>query len=150
MICAAKLLAPMLLAWRLTGHADALALADAGRMFNVPPSVMWATAYSETRYSAFRNTQVSPAGAVGRMQILPRVWNWQCGRVYGQRYYNRNIHCGALVLRYYLARCDEDIRCAAFGYVGGDSAYSRTVGGNSLLYELKVKAASWPRDGVRF
>lgn len=141
-VCVSKVLLPWLSAFVLTGHPDALQLAQAADMFAVPRSVMWATAWAETRYNA-HNTAVSAAGAVGRMQILPRAWAWQCGGVYGRRRYSRNIHCGALVLRYYLSRCAEDVTCAAFRYVGGDSTYAKEVGFRSLVLDLKVRAV-WP------
>ena len=138
-VCAAKLFLPWLAAWQLTGHVDALQLAQAADMFEVPRAVMFATAWAETRYTA-TNTQVSYAGAVGRMQILPQAWSWQCGNVYGRRYAERNRYCGALVLRHYLSKCAEDVTCAAFHYVGGDSTYAKEVGFRALVMDLKMKA----------
>ena len=138
-VCAFKFVLPMLAAWQVSGHPDALALADAGRAYDVPQSVMFAIAYAETHHS-IRNTEVSRAGAVGRMQVLPRVWGRQCGHVWGRPRYEHNIHCGALILRSYLARCDEDIRCAAWHYVGGDSTYARRVAERSLLYDIRLRS----------
>jgi len=138
--CALAFLLPWLAAWHLTGHPDALALADAARMFDVPPGVMFAVAFAETHHSP-RNTEVSRRGAVGRMQVLPRVWSWQCGPVWGRNRYQHNIHCGALILRFYLTRCHEDVRCAAWHYVGGDSTYARRVADRSRMYETRLRSA---------
>ena len=137
--CAVEFLLPWLAAWHLSGHPDGLALADAARTFEVPAGVMFAIANAETRHSA-RNTEVSRRGAVGRMQVLPRVWNRQCGPVWGRSRYVRNIHCGALILRFYLAQCHEDVQCAAWHYVGGDSTYARRVAAGSRVYETRLRA----------
>ena len=141
MICLHHLFLPWLTLWQLSGHPDGLALAQAAAMFEVPRSLMWSTAWAETRH-AVDNTQVSRAGATGRMQILPRAWSWQCGDVLGPRRYERNIYCGALVLRVYLSRCAEDQRCAADHYVGGDTLYAGRVARHALLYELQAAQAA--------
>ena len=138
-VCAAEFLLPWLAAWQLSGHPDAVALADAARTFDVPPAVMFAIAYAETHHS-IRNTEVSRVGAVGRMQVLPRAWGWQCGPLWGRSRYQPNIYCGALVLRFYLARCHEEVRCAAYHYVGGDSTYARRVADRSRQYEARLHA----------
>ena len=140
-ICAFTFVLPWLAAWQVSGHADALALAAAARTYDVPPAVMFAIAYAETGHSV-RNTEVSRMGAVGRMQVLPRVWGRQCGRVWGRDRYERNVHCGALILRAYLTRCAEDIHCAAWHYVGGDSTYARRAVERSLLYDLRLVQTS--------
>jgi len=134
---------PLLTMWALYGQPDAIVYADAAKMFNVPVSVMIATKWQETRRS-MTNTEVSYAGAEGAMQIMPQVWHWQCGAVWGRRRYERNIYCGALILRVYLERCAENVRCAAFRYVGGYSTYAREVGFHSLMLELKARAPVWP------
>lgn len=141
-ICAAKLLVPLLVAWQWSGQPDALRYVEAAKMWRVPPSVLLASKWAETRRS-MRNTEVSGAGAHGAMQVMPRYWHWQCGRVLGARYYARNIHCGALIWRYYLSRCSEDVVCGGFGYVGGDSTYAKEVGFHSLVLELKAQAIPW-------
>jgi soluble lytic murein transglycosylase-like protein len=138
-ICAFSFALPWLAAWQISGHADAVALAAAARTYDVPPGVMFAIAYAETGHSV-RNTEVSRMGAVGRMQVLPRVWGRQCGRVWGRGRYERNVYCGALILRAYLTRCSEDIRCAAWHYVGGDSTYARRAVERSLLYDVRLAA----------
>jgi len=143
-ICAFKPLLSMLAAWQFSGHPDASALADAGRMFNVPAPLMWAVAYRETRWDV-TNLPTSSAGAVGRMQVMPSVWGRICGPLRGRRHYATNVACGAMVLRYYLDLCADDQRCAAWHYVGGDSVYAREVGLHSLLYELKA-SRSWPKS----
>lgn len=140
--CAAKLLLPWLSAFALTGHSDALQLAKAADMFTVPHTLMWAIAYEETRYNA-SNTQVSVAGAHGRMQVMPLYWHWQCGRVLGRRFAERNRACGALILKFYLDRCSGDTYCAANHYVGGDARYAREVGFRSLVIALKMRTL-WP------
>lgn len=134
----ARWLQPVLLAWQLSGHPDGAPLAAAARDYNVPPSLMWAVAGAETRHS-IRNVEVSRRQAVGRMQVLPRVWYSKCGRAWGPHRYTANIRCGALILRVYLSRCNENVRCAAWHYVGGDSSYARRVAQQSLLYELKAQ-----------
>lgn len=143
MVCAIASLLPLLAAWNVSGQPDALPLAAAGRMFDVPAPLMWATALQETRHD-ITNTPVSVAGAQGRMQVMPSVWGHICGPLRGPKHYNANVACGAMVLRVYLERCSDDERCAAWHYVGGDSAYAREVASNALLYELKVRAATWP------
>ncbi|HVH11293.1 MAG TPA: transglycosylase SLT domain-containing protein [Gemmatimonadales bacterium] len=141
--CAVEFLLPWLAAWHLSGHPDALALADAAQMFEVPPGVMFAIADAETRHST-RNTEVSRKGAVGRMQVLPRVWSRRCGPVWGQSRYERNIACGAMILRFYLARCHEEVRCAAWHYVGGDATYAQRVAEGSRVYEDRVRTGEDP------
>ena len=136
MIDALRWLLPMLTAWHVSGHPDAAALAAAANEFQVPPTVMWAVAYEETRHST-RNTEVSRTGALGRMQIMPSFWRARCGALYGRRHYLNNIRCGALVLRAYLNICDESVECAAWHYVGGDSSYARRVREHAWLYEAQ-------------
>jgi len=137
-VTTARWLQPLLLAWQLSGHPDGGPLAAAARDYNVPPSVMWAVARAET-YHSIANVEVSRRQAVGRMQVLPRVWYSTCGRTWGPHRYTANIRCGALILRHYLSRCHEDVRCAAWRYVGGDSVYARRVAEQSLLYDLKTR-----------
>ena len=138
---------PLLVAWMVSGHVDGLALANAAKTFDVPPALMWSVAYQETRHS-WRNTEVSTAGAWGRMQIMPLYWAKQCGYVLGRRHYERNIHCGALILRFYLSQCSEDATCAAFRYVGGDSSYAREVGFRALNMKAKAVWAVAPEESV--
>ena len=141
MIDALRWMLPLVGAWQLSGHPDGAALADAASDYAVPVSLMWAIAYEETRHD-ITNTPVSRAGAVGRMQVMPRYWRWQCGPLWGHHRYAANVACGALILRYYLSSCREDMRCAAWHYVGGDSRYARSVGFRSLVYELQMAVAA--------
>lgn len=140
-VCAAKALLPFLAAWTWSGQPDALRYVDAAKMFEVPPAVLLASKWLETRRST-RNTEVSRAGALGAMQIMPAVWNRRCGRVWGARNYERNIACGALIWRYYLSRCNEDVRCAGWHYVGGDRRYADAVAQNALVLRLQCPKSS--------
>lgn len=141
-LCAAKFLTPLLAAWQLSGHPDALALAAHADSFGVPTELMWAVAYVETRHST-RNTEVSRAGALGRMQIMPRYWYHVCGRVYGRRHYHANVHCGAYVLRVYYLDTGSWLDAATrYCGTGPDAlAYRRQI-------ELALGGLQWRKWGL--
>ena len=117
-VCALKPLLPLLTVWALTGVPDAVSLQAAADANNVPHDVMLPVALVETRLS-LDPTVRSNMGAVGRMQILPRVWRhysrecWNAARDYAD-----NVACGAQVLRHYANVCADDWPCATALYYG--------------------------------
>lgn len=139
MMDALKWLLPALHLMGVTHVPDAPMLAAAGEEYAVPASVMVSVKIEETRRS-LRNTEISYAGAVGEMQVMPTIWlgRGPCRRIYGPRHINNNRRCGAYILRYYRDRCG-DWDCAEFRYVGGDSAYVKSV---------EFRRVIWALDGV--
>jgi len=130
-LCATKFLAPWLLAWSFSGHPDALALKASADSFGVPTDLIYAVAFVETRHST-RNTEVSSAGALGRLQIMPGIWHRTCGSVWGRRRYAANVHCGALILALYFRNTGNWLD-AATRYCG--------TGPDALAYRRQIELA---------
>ncbi|EZQ10451.1 lytic transglycosylase domain-containing protein [Acinetobacter sp. Ver3] len=71
-------------------------IVQSAQQFDVDPLLMAALIRQE---SSYRNYAVSPAGAVGLTQIIPRYWQQSCpGDLFQE---NINIHCGTYILSKY-------------------------------------------------
>uniref|UniRef100_A0A6M3KXQ1 Putative transglycosylase n=1 Tax=viral metagenome TaxID=1070528 RepID=A0A6M3KXQ1_9ZZZZ len=100
------------------GHVDAYPLSQAGKSVtpNVPPNLMWAIAYVESRHnldpSLVAHGCASSNCAVGRMQIKPNTAKRYCPRLDIYTYYG-NIKCSARILRaHYAATGSWDLAAA--------------------------------------
>jgi soluble lytic murein transglycosylase-like protein len=81
----------------------------------LPPGLVMAVIDVESRFDRWA---VSPAGAVGLMQVMP-FWPEQLGmRRYELVHITPNIHMGCAILRYYLGYEHNDVRRALARYNG--------------------------------
>ena len=81
----------------------------------LPPGLVMAVIDVESRFDRWA---VSPAGAVGLMQVMP-FWPEQLGmRRYELVHIAPNIHMGCAILRYYLGYEHNDVRRALARYNG--------------------------------
>ena len=81
----------------------------------LPPGLVMAVIEVESRFDRWA---VSPAGAVGLMQVMP-FWPEQLGmRRYELVHITPNIHMGCAILRYYLGYEHNDVRRALARYNG--------------------------------
>lgn len=136
MICITSWITPAILALSLTGHRDVFKLRAAALSQHVPPSLVWAIAFEETRHSTL-NIEMSNKGAFGRMQIMPEIWQSHpvCRKWWT---YAGNIKCGAYILRYYADMCHNDFVCSAFKYVGGDREYANRVVSRKMMLDSAI------------
>ena len=66
--------------------------------------------------STYRSQAVSPAGAVGLMQVMPRYWQQTCpGNLYNE---NNNIQCGSYILTKYHQSAGDWEKALAYYNVG--------------------------------
>jgi len=81
----------------------------------LPPGLVMAVMDVESRFNRWA---VSPAGAVGLMQVMP-FWPEQLGiKRYELVHIGPNIHMGCAILRYYLRYERNDVRKALARYNG--------------------------------
>lgn len=81
----------------------------------LPPGLVMAVMDVESRFNRWA---VSPAGAVGLMQVMP-FWPEQLGiKRYELVHIGPNIHMGCAILRYYLHYERNDVRKALARYNG--------------------------------
>ena len=81
----------------------------------LPPGLVMAVIAVESRFDRWA---VSPAGAVGLMQVMP-FWPEQLGmRRYELVHVAPNLHMGCAILRYYLGFEHNDVRKALARYNG--------------------------------
>ena len=88
--------------------------------------------------SSYRNYVVSPAGAVGLTQIIPRYWQQSCpGDLFQE---NININCGTYVLARYNQRAGSWKKALAY-YNVGPSGYNnqRKMKKQGKRYAKQVK-----------
>ena len=89
--------------------------------------------------SSYRPTVVSPAGAVGLTQVMPRFWQKECpGDLYNEYI---NINCGAYILRKYENNAGSMPKALAH-YNVGPTAYNtnRKMKKQGKKYAKQVKA----------
>ena len=66
--------------------------------------------------STYRSQAVSPVGAVGLMQVMPRYWQQTCpGNLYNE---NNNIQCGSYILTKYHQSAGDWEKALAYYNVG--------------------------------
>ncbi len=108
-----------LLATDVPSRAEMRALvASTARSFGVDPALALAVAYQE---SGFDQTSVSPANAIGTMQVIPSSGEWasqMAGRSLNLLDPKDNVTAGVLILRA-LVRSAPDLPSAIAGYYQG-------------------------------
>lgn len=104
----------------ITGHA---------RNYDLEPELLAAVIYAESR---FRPDAVSPAGAVGLMQLLPRTARGIALRTGGERFVisdlrdpEVNVRYGSWYLDHLRERYDGDVRLALAAYHAGQGNVDR-------------------------
>ncbi|CAN5308590.1 lytic transglycosylase domain-containing protein [soil metagenome] len=103
-------------------HPTSSALTDAARMVELSPELIEAVAWRESR---LRPRVVSPAGAIGEMQLMPGTARQLGVDPYDTR---ENFRGGATYLRQMLVRYDGDIIRALAAYNAGPGAVDRYGG----------------------
>ena len=89
--------------------------------------------------STYRSNAISPAGAVGLTQVIPRYWQQKCpGNLKAE---NINIACGSYVLSHYKQLAGSEKKALAY-YNVGPSGYenSRKMRKQGKKYTKQVKA----------
>lgn len=89
--------------------------------------------------STYRSNVVSPAGAVGLTQVIPRFWQQKCpGNLYDE---STNIACGSYILAHYQQRAGSEKKALAY-YNVGPSGYenNRKMRKQGQKYAKQVKA----------
>ena len=103
---------------------------------NVDPLMMAALIRQE---SSYRSYVVSPAGAVGLTQVMPRYWQQTCpGDLFQE---NVNINCGSYILAHYKENAGSWKKALAY-YNVGPSNYNnnRKMRKQGKRYAKQVKA----------
>lgn len=81
--------------------------------YNINPLLMAALIRQE---SSYRNNAVSPSGAIGLTQVLPRFWQNTCGdQLFDEKI---NIHCGSYILAQYYQSTNSWNKALAYYNVG--------------------------------
>ena len=116
--------------WRFAypkGYANAVA--GNARDFGVPEELVFAVAHEE---STFRPEAVSPVGAMGLMQIMPKTGEWIAGQVGVRDFADQdlmnpevNVLFGTWYLRFLLDRYDGRLAKAVAAYNAGEKAVDR-------------------------
>jgi len=107
--------APPKLAHRRSRYAPLIE--DAARRFNLYPELIHAVIRAESSYNP---AAVSPAGAIGLMQLMPQTAaRYKVSDIYDPA---ENIRGGAQYLRFLLDMFDNDLRLALAGYNAGENA----------------------------
>lgn len=81
--------------------------------YNVDPILLAAVIRQE---SSYRNSVISPAGAVGLTQVIPRYWQQTCPGDLIEEY--NNINCGTYILASYNSKAGSWPKALAYYNVG--------------------------------
>jgi soluble lytic murein transglycosylase-like protein len=81
--------------------------------YNVDPILLAAVIRQE---SSYRNSVISPAGAVGLTQVIPRYWQQTCPGDLIEEY--NNINCGTYILASYNIKAGNWPKALAYYNVG--------------------------------
>ena len=103
---------------------------------DVSPALIAALIRQESTY---RSNAISPAGAVGLTQVIPRYWQQKCpGNLKDE---NTNIACGTYVLSHYKQLAGSEKKALAY-YNVGPSGYenNRKMRKQGKNYAKQVKA----------
>lgn len=103
--------------------------------YNVDPILLAAMIQQE---SSYRNSVISPAGAVGLTQVIPRYWQQTCpGDLYNE---SSNIQCGTYILSKYNQSSGNWKKALAY-YNVGPSGYenNRKMRKQGKRYAKQVK-----------
>jgi N-acetylmuramoyl-L-alanine amidase len=99
-------------------------VADVARSMGVDPALAQAHAYQE---SGFNHTAVSPANAIGTMQVIPSSGAW-ASQLVGRRLDlldpHDNVVAGVAIIRH-LVRTSPDLDAAIAGYYQGAASVQR-------------------------
>ncbi len=109
------------------------------RAMGVDPALAMGVAYQE---SGFNQRAVSPANAIGTMQVIPSTGKWASdlvGRKLDLLLPQDNVTAGVAVLAALLARADQDDAIAGY-YQGLASVRSRGMYKDTKAYVASVKA----------
>ncbi len=112
---------------------------DTANSMGVDPALAQAIAYQE---SGFNQRAVSPANAIGCMQVIPASGEWASGMV--GRDLNLldahdNVEAGVAILRHLLARNDLETAVASY-YQGERSVRNRGMNDDTVTYVESVLA----------
>lgn len=115
------------------------------RAMGVDPALAQAIAFQE---SGFNQSAVSPANAIGTMQVIPSSGEWASGLV--GRHLNLldpddNVTAGVAILRQ-LQRINADLPTAIAGYYQGSSSVRR----NGMFADTRVYVANIQTHMARF
>ncbi|MDQ3690465.1 MAG: LysM peptidoglycan-binding domain-containing protein [Chloroflexota bacterium] len=101
-------------------------IVEEARRYDVPAALALAVAWQE---SGWQQGVVSPAGAVGVMQLMPATAEWVGDVMLGTpvkiRDTRHNVRAGVRLLAHYLARYDDDRARVLAAYYQGQSATDR-------------------------
>ncbi|MCB5294197.1 Muramidase-2 [Arthrobacter sp. SO3] len=115
-------------------------VADTARRMGVDPSLALAFAYQE---SGFNHRSVSPANAIGTMQVIPSSGEWASdlvGRPLNLLDPYDNVTAGVAIIRQ-LVRTSEDLDTAIAGYYQGQYSVSKYgMYDDTKLYVESIKA----------
>lgn len=115
-------------------------VADTARRMGVDPSLALAFAYQE---SGFNHRSVSPANAIGTMQVIPSSGEWASdlvGRPLNLLDPYDNVTAGVAIIRQ-LVRTSEDLDTAIAGYYQGQYSVSKYgMYDDTKLYVASIKA----------
>ena len=115
------------------------------RAMGVDPALAQAVAFQE---SGFNHTAVSPANAIGTMQVIPSSGDWAgdlVGRPLNLLDPNDNVVAGVAILRQ-LVRTSPDLPSAIAGYYQGASSVKR----NGMFADTRRYVASIQTHMTRF
>ena len=88
-------------------------IVQSAEQFDVDPLLIAATIRQE---SSYRSNAVSPSGAVGLTQVMPRYWQQSCpGDLYNEY---TNIRCGTMILSKYNQSAGSWKKALAYYNVG--------------------------------
>jgi soluble lytic murein transglycosylase-like protein len=123
---------------------------EAAKSLGVDPALAQAIAYQE---SGFDQRQVSPANAIGTMQVIPSTGNWASqlvGRTLDLLTPNDNATAGVAVLAALLAQAPESDAIAGYyqglGSVRKNGMYDDTRRYVANVQTLKVRFGGQPAD----
>ncbi|OTG62024.1 transglycosylase [Acinetobacter sp. ANC 3903] len=103
--------------------------------YNVDPILLAAMIRQE---SSYRNSVISPAGAVGLTQVIPRYWQQTCpGNLIEE---NNNINCGTYILATYNSKAGSWPKALAYynvGPAGYNSSHKMKKQGEKYAEQVK-------------
>ncbi|TET61142.1 MAG: hypothetical protein E3J47_05910 [Candidatus Stahlbacteria bacterium] len=110
----------------LIAEEMAIRIIEKSTIHNVPFVAVIAVTEVESHFNPFA---ISPKGARGAMQVMPRIWVKELGlsSKYDLHDIEIGIDSGVRILRRYLDATDNDMRKALFKYVGGSHPYIKQV-----------------------
>ena len=103
--------------------------------YNVDPILLAAMIRQE---SSYRNSVISPAGAVGLTQVIPRYWQQTCPGNLIEEY--NNINCGTYILATYNSKAGSWPKALAYynvGPAGYNSSYKMKKQGDKYAEQVK-------------